>query len=369
MESMEQRINAAYAILHAMPELGFKEFKTSAWLAEQLRAAGCQVRTGVAGTGIVAVLEGREPGPVVGLRADLDALPHQVDGQEVQVHSCGHDAHCAMVLAVAEALAGTGFRSGTVKFLFQPGEETLFGATRMIEAGVLDGLDILLGIHLRPIQEARTGQATPALYHGASTVMEATLHGRTAHGARPHLGINAIDAAAAVIQAVNAIALDPMVPWSCKVTRLRAGGSAPNVIPDKAELALDLRAQRNDAMAALIERTEQAIRAGAATVGAGVEVALPASVPSAEYDPDIIALAREAIRAVLGEEGLLDPVVSPGGDDFHRYVQAKPALRTGFIGLGCDLTPGLHDPAMSFHRPAMRQGAEILLHMVRKLLA
>ncbi|MDR3671665.1 MAG: amidohydrolase [Holophaga sp.] len=364
---MEQRISAAYDILHAMPELGFKEFKTSAWLADQLRAAGCEVTTGVAGTGIVAVLKGREPGPVVGLRADLDALPHHVDGQEVRVHSCGHDAHCTMVLAVAEAMAATGFRRGTLKLLFQPGEETLYGATRMIEAGVLDGLDILLGIHLRPIQEARAGQATPALYHGACAVMEATLHGHTAHGARPHLGINAIDAAAAVIQAVNAINLDPVVPWSCKVTRLQAGGAA-NVIPDKAELALDLRAQRNDAMATLIEATRRAIQTGAATVGASAEVALPASVPSAEYDPEIIALARKAIRAVLGDAGLLDPVVSPGGDDFHRYVQAKPALRTGFIGLGCDLAPGLHDPAMHFHRPAMAQGVDILLHMVRKLL-
>jgi len=365
---MENRINACYDILHAMPELGFQEFKTSAWLAEQLRAAGCQVSTGVAGTGIVAVLRGTEPGPVVGLRADLDALPHQVDGQQVRVHSCGHDAHCSMVLAVAEALAGSGIRRGTLKLLFQPGEETLYGATRMIEAGVLDDLDILLGIHLRPIQEARAGQATPALYHGACAVMEATLHGRTAHGARPHLGVNAIDAAAAVISAVNAINLDPVVPWSCKVTRLRAGGPA-NIIPDQAELSLDLRAQRNDTMAALIERAGQAIKAGAATVGASAEVELPASVPSAEYAPEIVALAREAIRAVLGDQGLLDPVISPGGDDFHRYVEAKPALKTGFIGLGCDLAPGLHHPAMAFHRPAMAQGAQILLFMVRKLLA
>jgi len=365
---LNQRIQASYDILHAMPEAGFQEFRTSAWLAEQVRAAGFQVATGLAGTGVVAVLKGGEPGPAVAVRADMDALPHLVGGREVQIHSCGHDAHCAMVLAAALDLAGTGIRRGELRILFQPAEETMYGAARMIEAGVLDGLDILLGIHLRPIQEARTGQATPALMHGACAIMEATLVGRPAHGARPHLGVNALDAAAAAISAVNAIHLDPVQPWSCKATRLRAGGVSPNIIPDRAELTLDLRAQRNDTMQALIARTREAVRAGAATVGASAETALLASVPGAEYDPAMVDLAREAIRAVLGGQGLLDPVVSPGGDDFHRYVEARPELKTGFIGLGCDLAPGLHDPAMSFDRSALVHGAGILLFMARRLL-
>jgi amidohydrolase len=167
---------------------------------------------------------------------------------------------------------------------------------------------------------------------------------------------------------VNTIHLDPVQPWSCKATRLRAGGVSPNIIPDRAELTLDLRAQRNDTMQALISRTREAIQAGAATVGASAETDLLVSIPGAEYDPAMVDLAREAIRAVLGGQGLLDPVVSPGGDDFHRYVEAKPALKTGFIGLGCDLEPGLHDPAMGFDRSAMIHGTEILLFMVRRLL-
>jgi amidohydrolase len=365
---MSSCIQADYDLLHAMPEAGFKEFRTSAWLAEQVRAAGYQVTTGLAGTGVVAVLKGAEPGPAVAVRADMDALPHLVDGQEVQIHSCGHDAHCAMVLAAARDLARTGICRGELRILFQPAEETMFGATRMIEAGVLDGLDILLGIHLRPIQEARTGQATPALQHGACAIMAATFTGRPAHGARPHLGINALDAAAEAISGVNAIHLDPVQPWSCKATRLRAGGVSANIIPDRAELTLDLRAQRNDIMQALIARCGQAVQAGAAAVGASAETAILASVPGAEYHPGMVDLAREGIRAVLGEQGLLDPVVSPGGDDFHRYAEAKPTLRTGFIGLGCDLAPGLHDPAMRFDRSAMIHGTDILLFMVRRML-
>lgn len=367
METAEKRILATYDTLHAMPEVGFEEFKTSAWLAEKIKAAGFSVTTGVGGTGVVAVLKGKAPGPVVALRADMDALAHNVDGKDVCVHSCGHDSHCAMVLTAAEEIAQTGIHKGTLKIFFQPAEEKLFGATSMIEAGVLEDVDVVIGIHLRPGQEAKSGQATPALYHGSSYIMEATINGRTAHGARPHLGVNAIDAAAAAINAVNAININPVVPWSCKVTKLQAGGATLNAIPDKAEMALDIRAQQNDAMKTLLERAENAIKAGAATVGATAETKIKGGVPGAEYHPEITALAKEAIIAVLGEQGLLDPIVTPGGEDFHNFVKAKPSLKTGYVGLGCNLTPGLHDPGMSFDRSAMIHGANILMYMVRKL--
>ena len=113
---------------------------------------------------------------------------------------------------------------------------------------------------------------------------------------------------------------------------------------------------------------ESAIKAGAATVGATAEAKVTGGVPGAEYHPEIIELAREAIRAVLGEAGLLAPIVTPGGEDFHNFVQAKPSLKAGYIGLGCDLTPGLHDPAMKFDRPALINGVAILTYMVEKLL-
>jgi amidohydrolase len=368
MKDKATRIQATYDVLHAMPEVGFAEHKTSAWLAEEIKAAGFAVETGVGGTGIVAVLKGENPGPVVALRADMDALSHVVNGQEVCVHSCGHDAHCSMVLTAAQELAASGISRGTLKILFQPAEEKLFGATKMIEAGALDDVDIVLGIHLRPIQEAKTGQATPALYHGSSYIMEAVITGQTSHGARPHLGVNAIDAAAAAVNAINAIHINPVIPATCKVTRLQAGGATLNQIPDRAELALDLRAQQNDAMKILLEKADKAIKAGAATVGATAETIIKGGVPGAEYHPEMIELAREAIRTVLGDEGLLEPIVTPGGEDFHNFVQAKPSLKAGYIGLGCNLTPGLHDPTMKFDRSAMIFGTNIMQYMVEKLL-
>jgi len=368
MLEKEQRIQKYYDELHAMPEVGFEEHRTSAWLAKKIKAAGFSVKTGVGGTGVSATLRGNEPGPTVALRADMDALQHNVEGKDVCVHSCGHDSHSSMVLVAAEELAKAGIKRGTLKILFQPAEEKLFGATRMIADGAIDDVDVLLGIHLRPIQEARTGQATPALYHGSSYIMEATITGKTAHGARPHLGINAVDAAAAAVNAVNAIHIDPVIPCSCKVTKLTAGGATLNQIPDKAVMALDCRAQKNEAMQALLLKAEAAIKAGAASVGASAVTEVKGGVPGAEYHPEIIELAREAIREVLGEKGLLDPIVTPGGEDFHNFVKAKPSLKTGYVGLGCDLTPGLHDPAMKFDRSAMIFGAEILAVMAGKLL-
>jgi len=368
MTILQTRVQEIWTTLHAMPEVGFAEIKTSAYLAAQLETAGYQVKTGVGKTGVIGTLTGAEPGPTLALRADMDALAHMVDKQECAIHSCGHDAHSAIVLTVAEEIAHKGISKGTLKIIFQPAEEKLFGAIRMIEDGAIDDVDILLGLHLRPIQEATLGQATPALYHGASYVMEATLRGAAAHGARPHLGINAIDGAAAAVQAINAIRVNPVIPSSVKVTKLHAGGPASNAIPEQALLTVDLRAQDNATMDELLKKTAQAIKAGAATVGCQATVNVLGGCPAAEYSPSIITLAKEAIGHVLGSDGLLDPITTPGGEDFHFYVKHKPTLQVGYIGLGADLTPGLHHPAMTFNKDCLPGGVNILLYMVDELL-
>ncbi|SDF03574.1 amidohydrolase [Sporolituus thermophilus] len=368
MTDLATRVKEVWATLHEMPEVGFEEVKTSAFLADALRAAGYQVQTGVGGTGVVGVLDSGNPGPVLALRADMDALGHMVEGKPCAIHSCGHDAHSAMVLTVAEELARKGIERGKLKILFQPAEEKLFGALRVIEDGAIDDVEMVVGIHLRPIQEARSGQATPALYHGASYIMEATIHGLTAHGARPHLGINAIDAAAAAVNAVNAIHMNPTIPATVKVTKLHAGGAALNAIPDKAVMALDLRSQDNGLMDDLIKKTTRAIEAAAATVGATAEVKVSGGCPAAEYDKDMVELAKEAITAVLGPDGLLAPITTPGGEDFHFFVKHKPSIKAAYIGLGADAAPGLHHQEMKFNPDALINGVNILLYMVDKLV-
>lgn len=367
-KTLDVRVKEIWSKLHTMPEIGFAEFKTSAFLADALKKAGYKTQTGIGGTGVVGLLDSGQPGSTLAIRADMDALAHMVDGKECAIHSCGHDAHSAMVLTVAEHLAARGIRRGRVKIIFQPAEEKLFGALRVIEAGVIDDVDILLGIHLRPGQEAKSGQAVPALYHASSYIVEADIHGLAAHGARPHLGVNVIDAAAAVINAINAIHLDPTVPHSVKTTKMQAGGAALNAIPDKAQMAFDLRCQQNSLMDELIQKVKCAIEAGAASVGAKAVVTVTGGVPAAEYDSGITELAKEAITACLGADGLLEPVLTPGGEDFHFYIKHKSSLKTGYIGLGCDLTPGLHHPAMQFDQNSLINGVNILLYMTDKLI-
>jgi amidohydrolase len=362
------RVEELYAILHAMPEPGLQEVRTAAFLAEQLSKAGYAVQTGVGGTGVIGVLRGQKPGPVLALRADMDALKHRIDGKECALHTCGHDAHSAMVLCAAEQAAKGRLASGTLKILFQPAEETLVGALGLIDAGAIADVDAIVGIHLRPEQEAKRGQATPALCHGASGRIEATIEGVTAHGGRPHLGINAIDAAAAVVNAINAIHMNPVVPHSIKVTKLLAGGAATNLIPDKAEMTMDVRAQTNGLMQELLRKAEAAIGNAAASVGAKAVTRIKPGAQAAEYTEEMVELAREAIVAVLGQAGLLPPIITPGAEDFHFYIKRKPTIKAAYIGLGCDLTPGLHHPQMKFEVGSLSHGVGILQHIVNRML-
>lgn len=367
MADLDKRVKELYGLLHAMPEIGFQEEKTSKFLAEALKNAGYEVKTGFGGTGVTGLLKSGNPGPTVALRADMDALGHEIDGKQCAIHSCGHDAHSSIVMAAAEEIARRGITKGNVKIIFQPAEELLFGALRTIEDGAIDDVDIILGLHLRPKQETKGGQATPALYHGASYVMEAKIQGLTAHGARPHLGVNAIDAAAVVIQAVNAIRIDPVVPCSVKTTKIQAGGPASNAIPASAHLTFDLRAQKNVVMDELIEKVKEAVTYGAQSVGAKAVSTVIGGCPAAEYDEELVVLMKEAIGAVLGEENVMPEIITPGGEDFHFYVKKKPSLKAAYFGLGVDLLPGLHSPEMNFNQDFLVDGVNILLYAVEKL--
>lgn len=358
VESLKDEVYSIYNHLHSIPEKSWEEYKTSEFIKGKLEEAGFNVTANVNNTtGIIAVLKGKEDGIVYSVRADMDALMFNVDGAEKAVHACSHDANSTMALAAALAVARKGIKKGTLKMVFQPAEEVLGGAESMLESGLLSDVDEMVGIHLRPIQEAKLNQATPALSHGASGFMNATIKGLNSHGARPHLGINAIDAGAAIVNAINAIKLNPSVPYSVKTTKFIAGGSAPNVIPDKAEMVFDMRAQTNEAMEELIEKTKQAIINGAKTVGAEVEVEHRGGVPGAAHDKDVVNRTREAIIEVLGEA--MDPIITPGGEDFH-YYSTKGNIKTAYIGLGADLTPGLHSIDMVYNKEAILTGAKII---------
>lgn len=358
-------VENVYNYLHTIPEIGFQEFETSKFIAEELKKFGYEVIEKIGGTGVIGKLDSGVDGPVFSMRADMDALSFEKDGKKYNVHACGHDAHSAMVLAAAKEMAEKGIKKGKLIVLFQPAEEVLGGAQSIIESGHLNEVEEMVGIHLRPIQETRLGQATPALVHGASYRMIAKIKGLNAHGARPHLGVNAVDAAMLVVGAINAIHVDPRVPHSIKVTRVQAGGETINLIPDEAEIAMDLRAQTNEVMEEMIAKAKDAIVNSAKAIGAEGRIELIGGVPAAEYDDRMVDIARCAIEEELGE--VLEPLITTGGEDFHYYSK-KGKIKTAYIGLGADLTPGLHYPEMSFNLEALQLGVKILKNVAQRRL-
>ena len=365
------RVINLYDYLHTIPELGFQEFKTSAFLAQELKKAGFTVHTNIGGTtGLTGLYDSGVTGPTMALRADIDALGHMIDAKLCAMHTCGHDAHASMVLTAAEELIKTGaIKKGKLKIIFQPAEELGTGAITMVKGGAIEDVDMILGLHLRPLEEATMGKATPALYHSASQRLKAVFHGVSAHGARPHLGVNAIDAAVAAITAVNALHLNPTETYSIKATRMNADSGVTNAIPNEATVIWDVRSALNTTMDLLLEKAKDAIIAGASTVGATVDVSNYDAIPAAEYSDEAIELLSEAIVKVFGEEGLCPPIHTAGGEDFHYYIKEKPSIKAGYFGIGCDLTPGLHHPAMKFNKEALELGKNVLIYAAKKALS
>lgn len=320
--------------LHQIPELGFEEYKTSAYIGDALEAAGFQVQRNVGGTtGIVALLDSGKPGPVVALRADMDALGHMIDGRLEARHTCGHDGHSSVVLTAAEEILAEGLvKRGKLKILFQPAEELGTGAIALTEAGVLDDVEMLFGFHLRPLEECPKGKAAPAMYYSASATVMADFHGKAAHAARPHLGVNALDAASHAVQAVNGIHLAPSLTWSAKATRFLCDAGVTNSVPAKAHVCWDLRSAENDGMAMLKERVVRAIESSAAAYGATVDIQIVKEMPAAIIDEQATAIVSQAIRETFGEAGLTAAKSTPGSEDFFHYLRLRPQVKGGFWG-------------------------------------
>lgn len=363
VDARKPSIAETFEHLHANPEISWKEVQTTRYLVERMRSLGLRVTTFDDCTGLVA--EWGEGKPVVGLRTDIDALWQEVDGEWRANHSCGHDAHMTLVVEAVESLMASGYQPpGTVKILFQPAEEKGTGALALVKKGVVDDIDFLYGVHLRPIQEMAGGTAGPAIYNGAAMFLYGEITGVSAHGARPHLGVNAIEVASAIVNGLGQVHTNPIVPATVKMTMLTAGGESYNIIPDKARFALDLRAQTNQAMDDLVKRVRQVIDGVAVSFQAQIEVESGSRMVAAEVDEQAKQLMEQAIVDVLGEEYLRPAPISPGAEDFHYYTVERPQIKATMLALGCDLQPGLHHPHMQFDRSALAQGVEILARVV-----
>jgi amidohydrolase len=359
LKQLEKEIFSIFDHLHQNPEISWEEVQTTQFLKEQLEKEGYRVQTFSDCTGVVGEIG--EGDFTVAVRADMDALWQEKDGKWQANHSCGHDSHSTMVLGVLKLFKQMGYKPpGKLKVIFQPAEEKGAGALKMLEKKVLDDVDYLYGVHLRPIQELRSGYASPAILHGASQFITGEIKGETAHGARPHLGVNAIEVASSLVQEISKIHVDPQVPASIKMTEIHAGGSAGNTIPDRAEFALDLRAQTNEVMNELEFKLTQIIEGLSTIYDADIKLHSEIKLAAAKVDLEAQQIMEGAIQEVLGHNYCAPPVVTSGGEDFHFYSLMKEELKTTMLGLGCDLQPGLHHPDMTFRREDLLIGIQIL---------
>ncbi len=357
---MEHFIEQAWQFLHEHPEIAFEEKETSAFIAEKLRSFGYEVHENLGGTGVVGVLDSGVPGVKLGLRADMDCLMFTVDGRSVNYHGCGHDGHMSMLLGAAKQLAEDGIKSGKLYLIFQPGEETLGGSTPLIESGVLEGLDEIVGMHLQPAAEEKTGHASPRLMHKAYGNVELLIHGKSAHASMPHLGINATEVGVQIVNAVNCIRCDARSPYSCKVTVFKADGSSRNTIPDRAELSFDMRADTDEVMEQLISRVKTAAVNVAAAMGAGLEFTREVFCRAANYDDELADTVKGVLSELLGEGQVHDETSCTCSEDFHNY-SGMLGCKAAYISLGADFTPYLHAYEAAFDHSYLKKGAEIFI--------
>lgn len=369
-KKLKEKIFETFDYLHQHPELSWEERETTNYVEQILKDAGChQVITFDDCTGVIGDI-GNFSGdrPIIAIRADMDALYQEVNGKMQANHSCGHDAHMTIVLGVLWSIQQNEQlkKQIGIRFIFQPAEEVGAGALKLVEKGIVDDVDYLYGVHLRPIQEMRNGYASPALVHGATRSIEFEINGDDAHGARPHLTQNAIEIGAYIMNALHSLYFDPNIPHSAKVTRFLAGGKNTNIIPGKASLAIDMRAQTNELMDVMRTSVLDIIKNAKEIYHTNVEITNDFGIVAAESSEGAQEFAAKAIENVLGSEKLTPPVITPGGDDFHFYKVNKPHLKATMIGLGCDLAPGLHHPYMHFEIDSLLNGISIfneILHL------
>jgi amidohydrolase len=335
--------------LHQNPELAYAESRTAAAVAAFLEGSGCDVRTGVAGTGVVATVRGGA-GPTVLLRVDMDALPirEQSDAAYASrvpgvMHACGHDGHVATGAAAARVLARRRL-PGEVRVLFQPAEEGEGGAQAVVAAGVLDGVDCVVGIHLWNELPVGTLGVKAGPLMAAVDRLRIVVHGRGGHGGKPHRSADPVVAAAHVVTALQSIVARETSPLDSAVVTLGSihGGQAFNVIPDEVTLTGTIRTFDPELRRSMPERVTRIAAGVASALRCRAEVEVRAGNPAVVNDPAIAEIARRAAARVVGEQRVVVPEPTMGGEDMAVYFERAP---------GCFVFVGSANPARGYDQP------------------
>lgn len=371
-DEIEQDVIEWRRDIHQHPELSNREERTARKVATHLRDLGLEVETGISKTGVVGILRGEKPGPVVALRADMDALPVKertdvpfasedsstYNGEDVPVmHACGHDTHVAMLMGAAEILASIREElPGTVKFLFQPAEEGApqgerGGADVMVEEGVLEDPDVevVFGLHINSQTEVGTIRYRPGSIMAASDVFRITVHGQQTHGSTPWDGVDPIVTASQIVNGLQTI-----VSRQSELTKEAAvvsvgkieAGVRNNIIPETAQMVGTIRTLDSEMQDQIHERIRRTATSTAESFGASVDVEIDRGYPVTKNDPALTETMIPTLRRVADSLVVMDPIT--GAEDFSYFAQEVPGLYV-FVG---GMPPGMDpDEAPSHHTP------------------
>ncbi len=382
--------------LHEHPELSNRETRTAAIVAAELRKLGYDVRTGIAHTGVVGILEGGKPGPKLAIRADMDALPvtEEVDlpfaskakgeylGKQVGImHACGHDVHTATTLGVASALAALrADLPGSVMLIFQPAEEGSppgeeGGAPLMVKQGLFADFkpDAIFGMHVTSAYPVGSVAVRPGGLMASSDTFRLTINGRQSHGAQPWKGIDPIVAGAEIVLSAQAIVsrrLDLNNEPAVITFGIFNGGQRFNIVPDRAELHGTVRtfdsAMREQALADLRNVAEHVAAAHGATIEAQIPV-VPGSNPVNYNDPALTARVRSSLKKALGEAQVIEAKRWTASEDFPHLAIGAGAPSVYFflggtpLGQDPDSAPGNHSPRFYIDEGALKTGTMAML--------
>ena len=365
--------------LHRIPELAFEEVKTAAFVAQALEDMGLAVRTGVAKTGVVAMLETGRPGPVVMLRADMDALPMtECTGLEFCsthagcMHACGHDTHMAILLTTAKVLCAMRDElCGTVKFVFQPAEEFPGGARPMINEGVLYSpkVDYCFGLHVWPGTPSGAVAVKSGPLMAAMDRFEVTIIGKGGHAAKPHECVDALEIGTQAVGALQRIIsrqIDPVQPALLTVAVFNAG-HAFNVIAETATFGGTLRTFDKGVRARWEARMRQVVGGICDAMGATYEFSFIDGYPPLINNPDMADVIRRAAAATAGKENVHEATPTMGGEDMAYYLEQVPGCFF-FLGTGYEGAHPIHNPAFTVDEAALPLGVETFCRAVRELL-
>jgi amidohydrolase len=338
--------------IHQYPELGNSEVKTAKYVADHLRGLGIEVRTGIAKTGVVGILKGGQPGPVIALRADMDGLPvternslpfaskerAKFNGQDVGVmHACGHDTHVAMLMGAAEVLVGMKDKiKGTVVFIFQPAEEgppagEEGGAALMVKEGVMDNpkIEAIFGIHVNSQTEIGKIRYKSGATMAASDWFEIKVKGKQTHGAYPWEGVDPIATATQIYTGLQMIVARrselPKAPVVITVGRIN-GGVRENIIPEELTMAGTIRTLDSAMQKDVHAKIRSTVKSIAESMGATAEVSIDTKAPVTYNTPELVQKMLPSLHKAAGKENVIEAPWVTGAEDFSYFGEKAPSF-------------------------------------------